>query len=179
MYSTKRANWSKWLIITYFEYALYMYIFSLFFQINKEILIYIAILSSLLLYIDCSIFNKSQNYFESISKKLFIIVRPIYLKNLIERVIILTCILVLVILWKTDVRLINELLQCLFLFIAFGYKHVYILKPKDSVLEKVKQMTKEKGIGKMQLHNNEYMLFITKKDLQQLNGLLDKKNEFE
>jgi hypothetical protein len=155
-----------------------MIIFSLFFQINKEILIFIAILSSLLLYRDYSILKKSHNYFESISKKIFIIVRPVYLKNFLERVVILICIIVLVLLWNSDMRLINDLLQCLFLLVAFNYKHVYRLKPRDSVLEEVKQLTKDKGIGKMQLHNNEYTLYITKKDLRQINGLLNKKMNF-
>jgi hypothetical protein len=178
MYHLNNRNSSQWLIIAFAEYFLYMIIFSLYFQINEEILIFIAILSSLLLYRDYSILKKSHNYFESISKKIFIIVRPVYLKNFLERVVILICIIVLVLLWKTDVRLINVMLQCLFLFVAFGFKHVYRLRPRDSVLEEVKQLTKDKGIGKMQLYNNEYTLYTTRKDLRQINGLLDQKMDF-
>lgn len=178
MYYLNNRNSSQWLIIAFIEYFLYMVIFSLFFQINEEILIFIAILSSLLLYRDYSILKKSHNHFESVSKKIFIIVRPVYLKNFIERVAILMCIVVLVLLWNSDIRLINDLLQCLFLLVAFNYKHVYRLKPRDSVLEEVKQLTKDKDIGKTQLYNNEYTLYATKKDLRQINGLLDNKNGF-
>ncbi len=178
MYYLNNRNSSQWLIVAFIEYFLYMIIFSLFFQINKEILIFIAILSSLLLYRDYSILKKCHNYFESISKKFFIIVRPVYLKNFLERVAILICIIVLVLLWNSDIRLINDLLQCLFLLVAFNYKHVYRLKPRDSVLEEVKQLTKDKGIGKIQLHNNEHTLYITKKDLWQIKGVLEKKMDF-
>ncbi len=170
MYYLNNRNSSQWLIITFLEYFLYMIIFSLFFQINKEILIFIAILSSLLLYRDYSILKKNHNYFESISKKIFIIVRPVYLKNFLERVAILIGIIVLVLLWNSDMRLINDLLQCLFLLVAFNYKHVYRLKPRDSVLEEVKQLTKDKGLGKMQLYKNEYTLYATQKDIQQINS---------
>ncbi len=152
-----------------------MIIFSLFFQINKEILIYIATLSSLLLYRDYSIFKKSYKHFEAISKKIFIIVSPVYVKNFLERVVILICIIVLILVWDSGMRLINDLLQCLFLLVAFNYKHVYRLKPKDSVLGEVKQLTKDKGIGEIQLYNDEYTLYITKKDLRYLNGLFDQK----
>ncbi len=176
MYHLNKKNSSQWLIITFIEYSLYMIIFSLYFQINEEILIYIATLSSLLLCKDYFIFKKSYKYFESISKKIFIIIHPVYLKNFLERVVILICIIVLVLAWKSDMRLINDLLQCLFLVVAFNYKHVYKLKPRGFVLEEVKQLTKDKEIGKIQLYNDEYTLYIINKDLRHLNGLLDQKN---
>lgn len=175
MYTINKKNSSYWLVIAFIEYFLYMIVFSLFFQINKEILIYILIISSLFLYKEYSLFKANHRYFESISKKIFIIVHPVYLRIFIERVVILICIVVLIRVLDSDIKLINDFLQCLFLLVAFNYKHVYVLKPKDSMLEEVRQLVKDKKIGKIQLHFDEYKLHVTNKDLRYLKRLLDGK----
>lgn len=132
-----------------------------------------VILSFLFLYKEYSLFKENHSYFESISKKIFIIVHPVYLRFFIERVVILICIVVLIKILDSDVKLINDLLQCLLLLVAFNYKHVYILKPKDSILEEVKKLVNDKQIGKLQLDFDGYKLYVTNKDLRYLKRLLD------
>ncbi len=173
MYYLKMKNRTQWVFIAFIEYFLYMIIFSLYFQVNTEILIYIAILSYLLLYRDYSILKRNYKYFKSISKKIFIIIYPLYFKNLLERLVILLCIIGLLLLWDSDMRIVNDLLQALFLLVAFNYKHIYRLKLRNSVVKKVCQLSKEKGIGKVQLYNNYHVLYATSKDLSHIKRFLD------